>query len=508
MPSVLSPQRPHQHAFGCCAEHEQPTDADLMLLDALTAPTLKFDPSRYKRRDAPLDPLLFAAATLSGPQVTRHHYHHGFSTEEAAAWLEAPTVQQTPVPDAGTNKRYTSKQAPRRERLGTLSTRDVNKENESQAPAAVSSAAALRSPSAPAPPLPAKRRNTLLTTSQPASSSQQLHEKSPYLLAPETPLAPTAIAGVEVQCLVRTRIPTAHGEVLLHLYRNNRDNKEHMAIVVDQAQLRPLDEQDETPLRAPSIRSRSLDMRWSDAETDMDRIVRGAYVGRLTQSALSSSATTSLDARQRGFSVPVTGSVVVELPPPLIRIHSECFTGETVGSMRCDCGEQLDEAVRRIAQPVKVQTPVGPVAMPGRGVVLYLRQEGRGIGLLSKLRAYNLQDLGHDTVAANLMLGHGADERRYEVAAAILRDLDLGDGVRLLTNNPDKIASLAAEGIRVAERVEMVPKAWRCAQDDEAGARTDGSRLGAHTPHGEDLERYLKTKITRMGHLLDLPPSA
>ncbi|EJD53966.1 GTP cyclohydrolase II, partial [Auricularia subglabra TFB-10046 SS5] len=291
---------------------------------------------------------------------------------------------------------------------------------------------------------------------------------------------PTA-SGVEVQCLVRTRIPTAHGEVLLHLYRNNRDSKEHMAIVVDPAQLRPLDEQDEQPpLLAPPIRSQSLDARWSDSETDMDRIVRGAYVGRLSASAVAGSAVAP-DSRQQHFSASVAG---VELPPPLIRIHSECFTGETVGSMRCDCGEQLDEAVRRIAQPVTLQTPSGPIQMPGRGVVLYLRQEGRGIGLLSKLRAYNLQDLGHDTVAANLMLGHGADERRYELAAAMLRDLGLADGVRLLTNNPDKIAALASEGIRVAERVEMVPKAWRCDQ--------------------EDLERYLKTKITRMGHLLDL----
>ncbi|KAL1740333.1 GTP cyclohydrolase II-domain-containing protein, partial [Schizophyllum fasciatum] len=190
---------------------------------------------------------------------------------------------------------------------------------------------------------------------------------------------------------------------------------------------------------------------------------------------------------------------------PLIRIHSECFTGETVGSQRCDCGEQLDEAIRRIARA-------------GRGAVVYLRQEGRGIGLLSKLRAYNLQDLGHDTVAANLLLGHGADERAYDIAGAILRDLGLAHGVRVLTNNPDKVAALESEGMRVVERVPMVPRSWQARSAAIAGAEDglpatprgdeyapDGATLiGGGAVHGEDLDKYLRTKVLKMGHMLPL----
>jgi GTP cyclohydrolase II len=190
---------------------------------------------------------------------------------------------------------------------------------------------------------------------------------------------------------------------------------------------------------ASPIRSRSLDAVWSNTETEMDRIVRGAYEGRLSK--------TSQRASRPVGDLSVSQQQQRNIPPPLIRIHSECFTGETAGSMRCDCGEQLDEAIRRISQPIAVDSGRGTI--PGRGAVIYLRQEGRGIGLLSKIRAYNLQDMGHDTVTANLMLGHKADERGYEIAAGILRDLSLGDsdssvseGVRVLTNNPDKMSAL------------------------------------------------------------------
>lgn len=176
--------------------------------------------------------------------------------------------------------------------------------------------------------------------------------------------------------------------------------------------------------------------------------------------------------------------------------------------MRCDCGEQLDEAIRVISQPVQA-SPNGII--PGRGVVVYMRQEGRGIGLLSKIRAYNLQDLGHDTVSANLKLGYKADERGYELAVAILRDLGLGsvqgEGVRLLTNNPDKVAALGREGLRVVERVPMVPRSWRCRPIEEDNQRSAGvTMVGGEAVRGVDLDKYLTTKVLRMGHMLPLHP--
>ena len=127
--------------------------------------------------------------------------------------------------------------------------------------------------------------------------------------------------------------------------------------------------------------------------------------------------------------------------------------------------------------------------------------------------------MGHDTVTANLMLGHGADERGYEFAGAILHDLGMGGGgVNLLTNNPDKVRALQAEGVRIVDRVEMVPRSWQCRQhnhrlkvggDTEFEVRAAGVTLiGAGVAHGEELDRYLRTKVDRMGHMLMLPPSS
>jgi len=196
-----------------------------------------------------------------------------------------------------------------------------------------------------------------------------------------------------VRRLTSTRIPTVDGEFTLSLYENDRDDKDHLALL------------------------------YGDVEDQED---------------------------------------------VLVRVHSECFTGDVLGSLRCDCGEQLSASMRRIAEE-------------GAGVLLYLRQEGRGIGLLSKLKAYDLQDEGYDTVEANLMLGHGADERDYTIGALILQDLGISS-IRLLTNNPEKVSSLKDHGVDVEERVALEP------------------HLNRHNTE------YLQTKVDRMRHMLDLGP--
>lgn len=308
-------------------------------------------------------------------------------------------------------------------------------------------------------------------------SAPTLRVATPALETPST--APTNLPPLEVQCRVRTRIPTPHGHIFLHLYTNNHDDKEHMAFVADHAQMASTsvttNAVDGTPIVAetserrllPFIRSRSLDARWHEGETEEERIVRGAYVGRLTATTQVASSPNPRTLQPQPPTThrhsPRCNHVrkldVHPTETPLVRIHSECFTGETIGSQRCDCGEQLDEAFRLIT-------------LAGRGVIVYLRQEGRGIGLLEKMRAYNLQDLGHDTVTANLMLGHGADMRTYGIAGAILRDLGVAqEGVRLLTNNPDKIKQIEGEGVAVAERVPMVPRSWVIAEERAAAAK-------------------------------------
>ncbi|MDQ6999995.1 MAG: bifunctional 3,4-dihydroxy-2-butanone-4-phosphate synthase/GTP cyclohydrolase II [Mariprofundus sp.] len=152
--------------------------------------------------------------------------------------------------------------------------------------------------------------------------------------------------------------------------------------------------------------------------------------------------------------------------PCLVRVHSECLTGDVFTSRRCDCGSQLHAAMRQVSEA-------------GEGVILYLRQEGRGIGLLNKLKAYNLQDAGHDTVEANKKLGFKADLRDYGIGAQILRDLGLRR-LKLLTNNPKKIVALDGYGLEVSERVQL--------------------QAGAH----EDNIAYLTAKRDRMGHMLDV----
>lgn len=153
-----------------------------------------------------------------------------------------------------------------------------------------------------------------------------------------------------------------------------------------------------------------------------------------------------------------------EADAPLVRVHSECLTGDAFGSLRCDCGSQLQVSLKLIAEA-------------GHGVLLYMRQEGRGIGLAHKIRAYALQEAGLDTVEANEQLGFEADARDYALAAQILRDVGV-NACRLLTNNPRKVSGLETYGITVSERVPLVQ---------------------VPTPHNE---RYLKTKKAKLGHLL------
>lgn len=148
---------------------------------------------------------------------------------------------------------------------------------------------------------------------------------------------------------------------------------------------------------------------------------------------------------------------------PLVRVHSECLTGDVLGSIRCDCGEQLHSALASIVDE-------------GEGYLVYLRQEGRGIGLINKIRAYALQDEGLDTVDANVCLGFSPDERSYAVAAAILRDQEISS-VRLMTNNPDKVSDLEANQVRVVERIPL---------------RVESS---------PENKRYLKTKAKKLDHL-------
>lgn len=196
---------------------------------------------------------------------------------------------------------------------------------------------------------------------------------------------------IKFERVVSSRLPTRYGDFQLHLYSNNLDEKEHLALVM--GELSPVEQ-------------------------------------------------------------------------TLVRVHSECLTGDVLGSKRCDCGEQLAQSLEMISRA-------------GKGVLIYLRQEGRGIGLRDKLRAYNLQDEGMDTVDANLALGHQADDRDYDAASLILKNLGVRK-ISLLTNNPNKIEELQRLGIEVVERIPLQGKV------------------------NPENARYLLTKAARMNHLLDL----
>ncbi|CAK9436307.1 uncharacterized protein LODBEIA_P08650 [Lodderomyces beijingensis] len=279
-----------------------------------------------------------------------------------------------------------------------------------------------------------------------------------------------------VVCIARARIPTTQGpDIFLHLYENNVDNKEHLAIVFGE-----------------NIRSRSL-FKQRPGDTQQDRMTRGAYIGKLAPGR-----TVADSDGKRALRFTPDGELVIDestfTQPTLVRIHSECYTGETAWSARCDCGEQFDQAGKIMAEN-------------GTGCMVYLRQEGRGIGLGEKLKAYNLQDLGADTVEANLILRHPADARDFSLATAILLDLGLVE-IKLLTNNPDKI--IAVEGkhqeVKVKERIPMIPLSWNHSHDDD-GVHAETANGGARKRgiKSKEIDGYLSTKIERMGHLLEKP---
>ncbi|MDN3440388.1 GTP cyclohydrolase II [Psychrobacter sp. APC 3279] len=216
------------------------------------------------------------------------------------------------------------------------------------------------------------------------------------------------------QFITSAKLPTRHGEFDIHIFENS-EGQEHVMLTV------------------------GLDV--VDQQTDV--------------MASQSSNDTILNQKNESIAKQV----------PLIRIHSECLTGDAFSSLKCDCGPQLNTAMQAIQES-------------GCGAILYLRQEGRGIGLTNKIRAYALQDQGHDTLDANLMLGLPADARIYDMCGPMLAHVGV-DAVRLITNNPNKVAYLTEHGIDVVERVPLL--------------------VGVNDMNAE----YLATKRDRMGHLFD-----
>ncbi|KAK4049629.1 GTP cyclohydrolase II [Microbotryomycetes sp. JL221] len=588
------------------AQHHSFSPLDLSVLKMLTADSNQSygQQPRSKRqgqRRPHVDPLMVAAAASAGPDVTRNHYLHEYFPHahayESCDQSDSPSSvsQQQAVNRTKETQptQYKSQQAPRTVRLAQEQAQRHQQRHEqatnsssSAQPTATkaeldSHSTALRRSSVSDPAAIKLLRNHALASSPPTSLPAVSPRSKPVQLnAPTSNVSTPAYSGaaaatsssattlppLQIKCQVRTRIPTPHGHVFLYLYTNNHDDKEHLAFVADQAQMDDTDPLNNIygPAQRPYLRSTSLDSSWRSDETEMERIVRGAYVGKLSASSIHV-APASVSSSTPSSSSMAVASSSNESEPPLVRIHSECFTGETIGSQRCDCGEQLDEAFRLIT-------------LHKRGVIVYLRQEGRGIGLLEKMRAYNLQDLGHDTVTANLMLGHGADMRTYDIAGAILRDLQVNE-IRLLTNNPDKIEQIEREGVKVVERVAMIPRAWVpvASRQSNGTATTDGKRrrkrrvprisgttllhqateailasqqasmtassedddgsfddeydeddddddvsseesdaslnlrrsgvgmIGAATTKSPELEKYLRTKIERMGHMLEAP---
>ena len=269
----------------------------------------------------------------------------------------------------------------------------------------------------------------------------------------------------EIECKVQARIPSEFGTHRLLLYRLTANNSLFGNGNVS----------DDTTTSSNSI---------PESEHEALCLVFGNYQSQSLMEKLPHD--TEQTRMLRGCNIVINKSVVKEKEAPLVRIHSCCFTGETLGSTRCDCAEQLHQSMHLISKN------------PNGGIIIYLKQEGRGIGLLDKLLCYNLIDNGYDTLSANNFLGHKGDLRSYEQASQILEDLGVRK-VRILTNNPDKVESIRRFGIEVESRIEMKPQSWQSID----------SRMDREPEQGEitvqDRDYYLKTKVERMGHLLDIP---
>jgi GTP cyclohydrolase II len=188
------------------------------------------------------------------------------------------------------------------------------------------------------------------------------------------------------------------------------------------------------------------------------------FEGRLVEARACDEATAGGKGEVEGLVALVMGDI--HSTPPLVRIHSQCLTGDVFGSLRCDCRLQLELALKQIGEA-------------GAGILLYEQQEGRGIGLMAKIKAYELQDQGRDTVEANVELGYAADCRGYELPAEVLKLLGV-KSVRLMTNNPEKVAALESAGIAVVERVS------------------------AEVEPLESFAGYLRTKQEKMGHIVEM----
>ncbi|PLW12560.1 hypothetical protein PCANC_18136 [Puccinia coronata f. sp. avenae] len=514
LPQQSSQQQHHHH------QQQTITPADLTILSLLTKNTAPYV-GKFKDRRPRLDPLILETAALSSPAQTRNHYLHQYNWN--THYHHHHHHQHLSHPQNDSDSTFTG---------STFS----------QSPSSSPQPSPNRQPSPSAHLASTQQKLTFQDCIHQLRHSLDQTEARLTLPKPCTPAEEEDHLPLEVKCQARTRIPTPEGQLWLHLYTNNHDQKEHLAFVIDQEQMMSSSDPSSKP-NPGWIRSASLDEMWNDKESEIERLIRGAYVGRLAKnsdryvntsfpSPMRAPSSSSPSSAEKGGGEAQPGDEAAEddkgallSTVPIVRIHSECFTGETIGSQRCDCGEQLAESIRHIFSTA-----------PYKGAVIYLRQEGRGIGLLNKIKAYNLQELGFDTLESNLLLGFAPDLRDYRLAHRILDDLGLAR-IRLMTNNPNKIEALTSSSshhhpIKVLQRIPMIPRHWqsRSIQDQSRIERAyqhqlepllslDGQVLEeskhdstAPAPasdlasSGSELDVYLRTKVNRMRHLIPLPP--